>query len=147
MRVLFRAFNGTEDWAWCNEHVHLIQAADTGGIMAIDEEKNEPVGAVITESWTANSVQCHIIITNPLVLRHKFLECVANYVFVVRGVSRMYAFITSDNKKSVKLVKHIGFTLKATLEEAFNVGIDYLLMELKRENCKFIDKAARDGTK
>ena len=103
MRVLFRSLNGAEDWAWCNKHVHLIQAGDTGGIMAIDAYTNKPIGAVMLEKWTHNSVQSHIIITNPLALKHKFLECVANYVFVLKGVSRIYGFIPSDNKKSVKL--------------------------------------------
>jgi hypothetical protein len=32
----------------------------------------------------------------------------------------------------------MGFTLKARLEEAFEVGVDYLLMEMKRNNCSYV---------
>jgi len=145
MKVEFRSFNGAEDWAWCNKHVGIIQTSDTSGIMAVDTEKKEIVAAALMDNWTTNSAQCHFIITNPMVLRHKFLECVSNFLFIEKGLAVIYGFIPGDNKKAVRLNKHMGFTVKATLEDGFAVGVDYIFMEGKRENCRYIDKAARDG--
>ena len=145
MKVIFRSFNGAEDWAWCNKHVCIIQTSDVFGIMAIDADNDEIIGATLMDNWAATSVQCHFIITNPLALRHKFLDCVFNHMFIERGLKSIYGLVPGDNKKAIKINKHMGFTIKSRLEEAFAVGVDYLLMELKRENCMYIDKAARNG--
>ena len=138
----FRSFNGADDWAWCNQQVGINQAADTTGIMAVDTDTDEVVGATIMDNWTDNSVQCHFIIDKPMVLRHKFLNCVFNFMLVEMGVARIYGLVPGNNEKAVKINKHMGFTIKSRLEEAYAVGCDYLLMELKREHCTYIDKAA-----
>ena len=75
-----------------------------------------------------------------MVLRHQFLDCCFDFMFNHQKVARIYGLVPSNNQKAVKFNKHLGFTVKATLEEAFEVGVDYLLMELKRENCSFIQK-------
>ena len=144
MTPIFRNFNGADDWHWVNEQVGIVQAADTGGIIAVDTETGKRVAACIMDNWTNNSVQCHFMITTPLILRHKFLECCFNYMFVEADVARVYGLVPADNKKAVKINTHMGFTIKARLEEAYDVGVDYLLMEMKRENCMFLemDKAA-----
>ena len=146
MNIEFREFIGQYDWVWVNQQVGINQAGDTSGIMAIDLDKNETVGACIMDNWTQNSVQCHFMLTSPLVLKHKFLECCFNFMFVESNVAKIYGLVPADNLKAVKINKHMGFTVKARLEEAYEVGVDYLLMELKRENCKYVetklDKAA-----
>lgn len=145
MEVLLRSFNGAADWAWFNKHNDIKQTTYTTGIVAVNKDKEEVIAAVVMDSWTANSVQCHIIITNPMVLRHKFLECAANFIFVEHGRRLIYSLIASNNEKSLKLAKHMGFTVKTRLEEAYAVGVDYVLVELRRKDCMYIDKAARDG--
>ena len=140
MNIEFRVFHGPSDWGWCNQQVGIVRCEDTTGIMAIDLDTNETVGACIMDNWTQNSVQCHFMLTNPLVLRHKFIECCFDFLFINKGIARIYGLVPADNEKAVKLNTHMGFTIKARLEEAFEVGVDYLLMELKRENCKFIEQ-------
>ena len=56
------------------------------GIVAVNKATGEQVAACVMDNWTNNSVQCHYIIDTPIVLRHGFLECVANYIFVEKGV-------------------------------------------------------------
>ena len=140
MKVEFRTFNGPADWGWVNEQVGIVRCEDTTGIMAIDLDTNTTIGACIMDNWTQNSVQCHFMITNPLVLRHQFLECCYDFMFNSGNIARIYGLVPANNDKAVKLNTHMGFTIKARLEEAFEVGVDYLLMELKRENCKFIEQ-------
>jgi len=59
-------------------------------------------------------------------------------MFRTMGVARIYGLVPANNEKAVKLNTHMGFTLKSRLEEAYEVGVDYLLMEMKRENCGFL---------
>jgi hypothetical protein len=51
------------------------------------------------------------------------------------GVSKVYGQVPSDRLKALKFNKHIGFTEKFRLEEAHAPGVDYIIMELTRENC------------
>jgi hypothetical protein len=138
MNIELRTFHGPSDWAWCNLQVGIKRCEDTTGIMAVDLDTNETVGACIMDNWTANSVQCHLMLTTPMLLRHKFLDCCFDFMFNSMGVNRVYGLVPANIEKAVKLNTHMGFTVKARLEEAFEVGVDYLLMEMKRENCRFI---------
>jgi hypothetical protein len=144
MNISLRMFEGADDWRWCNQQVGVNQTADTTGILAVNTDTGERYGACIMDNWTNNSVQCHFMLTRPMVLRHKLLECCFNYMFIERGVARAYGLVPADNAKAVKINTHMGFTLKSVLEEAYDVGVDYLVMEMKRENCTYIemDKAA-----
>jgi hypothetical protein len=147
MNIEYRVFDGPSDWGWIQQQVGILRCEDTTGIMAIDADKNETVGACIMDNWTQNSVQCHFMISSPLVLRHKFLECCFGYMFNTFGVKYVYGLVPANNEKAVKLNTHMGFTIKARLEEAYEVGVDYLLMEMKRENCPFLEpiEASEDG--
>ena len=148
MNVEFRMFNYHTDWDWCNQQVGIKWCEDTNGIMAIDMDTNTTVGGFMMDNWTANSVQCHFMLTSPLVLKHGFLECCAEFVYTVCKVERVYALVPANNEKAIKLNLHMGFTEKARMEEAFEKGVDYLLMEMKQENCIHLpkpEKVARHG--
>jgi RimJ/RimL family protein N-acetyltransferase len=140
VKVDFRRFTLQWDWHWVNQQVGIKQCEDTSGIMAIDLDTGAKVGACIMDNWTANSVQCHFMVTSPIVLKHGFLECCFEYMFDISGIERVYGLVPANNVKAVKFNTHLGFTIKARMEEAFEKGVDYLLMELKRENCLHLPK-------
>ena len=48
------------------------------------------------------------------------------------------ATIPSDNAKSLKLSSHIGLDVVHTIKDGFNKGVDYILMEMRKENCKWL---------
>ena len=68
--VIYRSFNGAEDWTWVNKQVGIQRVEDTGGIMA--SKNGETLGACIMDNWTANSVQCHFMLKHPMVLKYGF---------------------------------------------------------------------------
>lgn len=132
MKVDYRAFNGVEDWAWANSHIGIQRVEDTSGIMAIDTETGNTVGACIFDNWTDNSVQTHFILGSPMVLRHGFLDVCYKFVFKAMRRRYMYGLVPGNNTKAIKLNRHMGWTVKTVLPEAYADGIDYLLMELKK---------------
>lgn len=140
MNLYFRAFHGPSDWGWVNEQVPILQVEDTSGIIAIDLDKNETVGACITDNWTRNSVQCHFMISSPMVLRHGFIEECFDFIFNHCDRRYIYGFVPSDNEKALKLNAHMGFTEILRLPEAFADGVDYVVMECTRANCKYLPK-------
>ena len=140
MIIQFRAFDGPSDWAWVNDQVGILQVEDTSGIMAIDAATKQTVGACILDNWTSNSVQAHFMVASSMVLRHGFLEECFDYIFNHSDKKFIYGFIPGDNEKALKLNRHTGFTELLRLPEAFKDGVDYVVMEMKRENCKYLPK-------
>lgn len=143
MNPYFRAFSGPVDWNWMRKHVPVLRVEDTSGIVAIDLEKNETVGMVLFDNWTRNSVQSHIAITDSRVLKYGFIQECLDYVFNVRGKKKLYGLVAGDNIKALKLDKHIGFVEVARLNEAYDDGVDYVILEMTRESSKYIPEPAK----
>jgi RimJ/RimL family protein N-acetyltransferase len=141
MKPVFRGLLTCEDWAWINARLPIHRCEDTGGIVAVDSVSRETLAMCVFDNKTQNSVQVHLVIDKPLVLKHGFMHCCCEVMFNVLGVSRLYGLVPANNEKAVKLNTHLGFTVKAVLDEAYAVGVDYLVMEWKRENCSFLHSA------
>lgn len=138
MNIHFRQLHGPSDWGWINEQVGVLQCEDTTGLIAIDLDSNTTVGACVLDNFTANSVQAHFMVASPLVLRHGFLEECFDYCFNYRRLKYMYGMVPADNAKALKLNKHMGFTERLRLPEAYADGVDYVVMECTRDNCKYL---------
>jgi hypothetical protein len=140
MKLFFRQL-GPQDWDWVLNINAINRCEDTRGIVAVDIDADKPVAACVMDNWTSNSVQAHFMIETPIVLRHGFLEECMDFVFNFADRKKMYGIIPASNEKIVKLTKHMGFTEKTRLEEAYAPGVDYVVMELKKENCKYLPEA------
>ena len=137
MRIGFRFMDGTLDWGWICGQVRLLRVEDTSGIVAVNVDTGELLAACVMDNWTCSSVQCHITIANPLAVRHGFIRRITDYVFTERDKKYIYGLVPSNNKKALKLNKHLGFTEKTRLHGTFGEGLDYVILELKRENCPY----------
>jgi hypothetical protein len=119
------------------KHMPYSVTQTTTGMVAYDDNTAETVAIFLCEGWTKTSVQVHQVIINPMVLRHGFFEECARYVFTIAARKTMYGLVPSNNAKALSVNEKIGFTEIAILEDAYDEGIDYILMELKRDNCNF----------
>ena len=126
-----------ESWLWIKSRVPVLAIEDTCGIVAVDED-GQYVGAGVLDTWTENSVTCTFVVDNPFVLKGGFLKAVCSYVFEERGRKKAFVQIASNNTKSLRFVKHIGFQEQCRLKDAFKDGVDCVIMELVRENCKYL---------
>ena len=137
MKLTFRPLIAPDDWLKIQAVLPALWVEDTAGIVAIDEN-GILVGASLMDNWTHNSVQMHFMITSPLVLKHGFIEASFDIVFNEMNLNYVYGMVPGDNEKAIRLNKHMGFTEKMRLEEGWAVGVDYICMELKRENCRYL---------
>lgn len=138
MKVGIRFFDGQTDWAWVMDQIPILRVEDTGGMMAYNEETGDLLAACIWDNWTANSVQCHLAVKDLAALKHGFIEEIADFIFNHQHKKFIYGMIPGDNEKALKINKHIGFTEKMRLEDAWADGVDYVVMELRKENCKYL---------
>lgn len=140
MKLQMRLFNGPSDWGWVQQFIPLNRCDDTCGLMAIDEEKNETVGAMIFDNFLHNSCHLHIVLDSSTPIKYGFLEECADMVFEGFGREYVYAYVSGDNYKSLRLCKRMGFTEKTRFKGAYTRGIDYVLLELHRDNCTLFNQ-------
>jgi hypothetical protein len=144
MNIKFRELHYSHDWPWVRKYLPLQRCEGGTGVAAYDAETGILQAAMITESWTATSVVTHMIIANKMVLRHGFFEECAWYVFTHADRCKMYGHIRSDNEAAIKLDTHIGFTEVVRLKDAYDIGVDDVVMELHRDDCRYWGGPAED---
>jgi len=141
MRIHFRSIYMPIDWAWVNVHLPLIRCEDTGGLMAIDSDTQLPVAAFVVDNVAPTSVQAHFLVTNPLVMRHGFLEECCMFVYEGLKKKIMFAQIPSNNHASLSVTEKIGFKTVCTLPDAYDEGVDYIVRQMHKDECKFLPEA------
>ena len=135
MNVKFFPLVVERDWPWVSQTLGVKLCEDTKGIVAVDLESNAPVAVCVLDSWSRSSVQAHIRVIRKMALRHGFLEEVANYVYGTCGMEVMIGVVPGNNEAALKLDKHIGFTEKHRVKDGYDKGVDYVIMEMTREEC------------
>lgn len=140
MNIEFRPFVGHYDWGWFQLHQRFLRVGDMTGIMAIDMDTNRTVAGVLFDTWTENSCQAHIVIEEPMVLRHGFLEECFNFVFNTANRKMLLGYVSSNNEKAMKFDKHIGFEEVHRIKDGFADGIDIIIYQMLKENCRFIEQ-------
>ena len=143
MNIAFRFFDGSTDWAWVRSRLPVLRTEDTGGLVAYDKDTGELQAACMWDNWTHTTVQVHLLIVNKKVLKMGFLEEKADYLFNHKKRFAIYGFVPGDNIKALRMNTRIGFTVKSILEDGISNGVDYILLELKKENCRFLPKQVK----
>ena len=115
-----------------------VWCENTRGIVAVDEK--EEVCAICTlDSWSPNSVQMHLWIGNPMVMRRGFAEEVFGFIFGDAGRNKALCVMPGNNEKVINFNRKMGFTELFRIEDGYDIGTDLVISELKKENCRYID--------
>ena len=113
----------------------------TGGVVALDD-LGVPVAVCLADGWTHNSCTVHHAIQKPMALRGLFREF-ANYVFHFGDKKMMIGIVESNHKEALRLNKHIGFKEIYRIENCYADGVDQIIMQLMKEDCRFLSKKYR----
>jgi|TARA_R110000824_G_scaffold46077_3_gene132840 hypothetical protein len=112
---------------------------DTRGITALDPKKG-PLGICLMDTWTTNSVQIHIWIGNPMIIKRGFLNEIFGFIFGKDSGRKMVMGITpSDNKKALKFIAHVGMKEIHRVPDGFSDGIDAVITLMKKDDCRWIE--------
>lgn len=135
---MFTALDIKRDWHWAVPRLGCRVSEDTQGIVSFNERGNYDAMCVM-DSWTPNAVQVHLVIENPFVIRTGFLHAIAHHVYVTGGRGIMLGAVPANNAKALKFDKHIGFTEVCRIKDAYDVGVDIVLLEMRRETCRWLN--------
>lgn len=125
-----------EAWNWSAKRANPIWCADTTGFYVRGKD-GEIAACVIFDSWSHNSVNIHMSIDNPMVLRHGLLDEIARFVYTEAGRGVIIGLVPGDNAKALKLNKHIGLKEVHRIRDGYKVGVDMVIMELRKEDCRY----------
>jgi RimJ/RimL family protein N-acetyltransferase len=118
---------------------------DLHAIEAVDED-GRIVGMVGYDGWMPGAVCLHIAIEHPAALR-RLLRPGFGVAFdpQPRGVGKVAALATvlSTNERSLRLVRHLGFREVYRGRDWSGPGVDFVVHEMRREECRFLPRARK----
>ena len=112
---------------------------DARGIVAVDGH-GEVRGGVLYCAWTENSVQVHMATGTPIAWR-ALLNAAFAYPFQEAGRNVLVGLVRGSNRKSLAMAFHLGFTETYRVLDGYAVGEDLVLIELRRESCRWLKHA------
>lgn len=132
MKVVFRAFTEA-DRLTIEQAMPFTFSDSTNGVVAYDFETAETLAVLVAQEWTYSSVQVHQVILNPLVIRHGWFQQIGDWLFTRAHRLALYAPVPSNNERAVKINRKLGFRVVTRLKDAYDRGVDVVLMELRPE--------------
>jgi len=125
-------------WAWIRERTNPELMANTKGIAA-EDDKGKILGVCVCDTWTYNSVQLHIAIDNPIVLKNGRLQKeVFDYIFNHSGRGIALGLVPAGNEKAIRFDKKLGFVEIFRIKDGYEEGQDMVVLEMRKEDCRWI---------
>ena len=130
-----------ETWGFLVERVGVTPTPSARAIAVIDEP-GRIRGMVLYDGWTENSVEAHMAVTAPAAWRALLVPAFA-YPFVQSGRGVLVGRIRESNVASLRMAMHLGFEVFARVRDGARVGEDLVLVQMRREDCRWLEPAAR----
>jgi hypothetical protein len=136
VKVKFRTFVEA-DLLTIRQRMPFSHSENSAGIVAYDPETHETLAVLVAQEWTYTCCYVHQVILKTFVIRHGWFEEVAKWLFTQANRLKLFALVPSDNTMATKLNTKLGFKELIRLEQAYDHDTDFILMELKREECPY----------
>jgi len=133
----FKALTEPEEWQWIWERAYPMAVKDTQGIVAYDD-KGKIAGIVVMDSWTPSGCQTHFAIENPMCIRRGLFREVAVHIHVTCGRPYIFGLIPANNDKAHKFDLKMGFKEVARVPEGYDIGVDYIVVRLAKEENRWL---------
>lgn len=127
---------GPLDLKWLVDATRCALTPGANAIKAVDA-RGRIRGMVAYDWWTENAVYAHMAVDTPIAWRHLIPACF-EYPFVQCNRQLLLALIPAHNEKSWGLAGHFGFRIVHTVRDGWAKGDDLHLLELRREDCRFL---------
>ena len=142
--IKFRPLTEPNDWDWIHQRAHPMAVKDTQGIVAYEDTTGKIAGIVVMDSWTPSGCQTHFAIDNPICIRRGLFREVAIHIHVVCNRQYIFGLIPADNEHAHKFDLKMGFEEVARIPEGYDIGIDYIVVRLAKEDNRWLPKEFRE---
>jgi RimJ/RimL family protein N-acetyltransferase len=130
-----------EHFSWIAERAQVIPGSEFRGFEAVNDS-GRIVGMLGFDGWTKTAVNVHIAVEHPAALRH-LVRNGFELAFVRLGLAIMLCQVLGNNERSLRLVRHLGFREICRVRDGWSMGVDMVLFEMRREECRFLPRQTR----
>jgi RimJ/RimL family protein N-acetyltransferase len=124
-----------EHYGWLTDRAGLVASSEFRAIEAVKDDRI--VGMVGYDSWTPNGVFMSVALEDPIYCR-TLLPHAFQYPFVEAKRKVAVALVRSDNRRSQKLIEHLGFKFKYVVVDGWAEDVHLFLYEMRRQDCRWI---------
>lgn len=127
-----------EDIDYFAEQVSYDPSVRAKGVVWKDER--DILAMCLYDHWAYNSVQVHIYSKGPKYLLDKtFLREIFGFPFIQAERGILYSVTPADQEASLAVSKALGFVEVIRLKDGWKPGIDWVVKEMRKENCRWLD--------
>jgi RimJ/RimL family protein N-acetyltransferase len=119
---------------WLQLRIGAAFTPDARGVKVTDRT-GRIRGMVAFDGWTRYSCFAHIALETPVAGR-RLAKTAFTYAFQSRGL--MLGLIRATNERSRTLAERLGFRMVHRILDGHAKGVDLLLMELRRDDCRWL---------
>lgn len=122
------------------EKISFNYNSNSNGLLIEDEVGG--IGAMaIYDRWTNSAVEMHAYSKHPrFVFRPEFCRAMFEYPFTQQNKMLAFAVTPCDNTASLALARFLGFREVYRIRDGWDSGTDMVIQEMRRENCRFLEK-------
>lgn len=142
--IKFKPLNHDWEWEWVWQRAHPMWVKDTEGIVAYEDTTGKIAGVVVLDSWTPSGCQSHFAIDNPMCIRRGLFNVVAEYVYDTRGRKYIFGLIPANNPDAYKFDLKMGFKEVSRVPEGYDIGVDYIVVRMSRDECRWAPKRVEE---
>jgi RimJ/RimL family protein N-acetyltransferase len=129
---------------WTLARLGAVWVPGTGQAIGLERE-GQLVAGVVFEGWNGASVRMHVAAEpGSQWLNREYLHLCFWYVFEQLGCHTAIALVAESNSASRRFTTHLGFRLKATLEDCHPDGA-LLIYTMTKAQCKWLSLRIPDG--
>jgi RimJ/RimL family protein N-acetyltransferase len=123
-------------WLWSRIEGH--PSASFRAIEAITPE-GQILAMVGYDGWTETMAEVSVAVDDPKAFMSRgFLRAAFSYPFNEADKEILIARVRSDNARSLRLQRGLGFREVHRIRDGFGRGVDFVVMELRRHECRWI---------
>ena len=127
------------------KHIPYYVKTPSSRGLAAESDDGKVYIICILDSWTAGSVQMHINVFSPIGFRdYTFINEVFTFAFITADRLTAILVIGEDNVKAINLANRLGFKDLAHISDGHAPGVDSVLYEMRKADCKWL-KRNRNG--
>lgn len=124
---------------WLEARTGAVLTGNARGVAAVGAA-GRVRGVVAYDCWTPNAVQAHMAVDTPVAWR-ALLRPVFEYPFEQAGKKLLLGIIPADNSRSARMAESLGLKLAHRVPDGWSDGVDLLVYQMRREDCRWLRKA------
>lgn len=121
--------------------VQYSPTMDARGIKLVVDGKIRAM--VAYDHWTPNAVQLHIYVADKKAFSRTFIREALRYPFMQAGRELLVGVTPSDNDEALEFNRRIGFVEKYRILNGWDYGVDMVVQELRKSDCKWLAECGR----